>query len=282
MSDVLRMAVAQCLVTTEPAENGQQIRAMIRQAHAQGARLAHFPEGAATGYPSGPAKSALAGWPLDWGAVRRELETTAALAGELGIWVVVGAAHPLSPPLRPHNSLYVISDEGRLVGRYDKRLLSFSEVSDWFTPGFDPLVVEVDGFRLGLALCIEINFPELFAEYERMGVDAVLVSSFSRDPVFGLLAQAHAAANTFWVSFATPAQCSADFPSGVAGPHGRWLAQAPGRGAAALTRVDLDRRAPELETALHKARGWRRRSRDGEIYRRLRTADPRSLDHTRF
>ncbi|WP_374573101.1 carbon-nitrogen hydrolase family protein [Phenylobacterium sp.] len=282
MTDVFRLAVAQSFVAAEPAENGQAIRAMMRQASAAGARLAHFPEGAATGYPSGPAKTALAGWPLDWALVRRELEATAELAGELGLWVVVGAAHPLEPPHRPHNSLYVISDQGRLVARYDKRRLSFGEVNDWFTPGFDPLTVDIDGFRFGFALCLEINFPDLFMAYEQMDADAVLVSSFSRDPIFGVLAQGHAAANNMWLSFATPAQCSSAFPSGVVGPHGYWLAQAPGHGAQALAIVDLDRNAPELETALCKARPWRRASREGAVYAKLRAVGPRSLDHTRF
>jgi hypothetical protein len=31
---------------------------------------------------------------------------------------VLGSAHPLTPPHRPHNSLYVISDQGHVVNRY--------------------------------------------------------------------------------------------------------------------------------------------------------------------
>src|SRR5690348_12959365 len=122
-----------------------------------------------SGYPWG-SKQALANWVIDWGLVRRELECTARLAAELRLWTVVGSGHRLTPPNRPHNSLYVISDEGRLIDRYDKRWCSHTEITGWYTPGFAPLTFDVDGFRFGTALCIEINFPEFFIEYRQLGV----------------------------------------------------------------------------------------------------------------
>src|SRR5688500_16803287 len=97
----LRIAVAQTEISCDPRLNGHKIRAQMRQAAASGARLSHFTEGAMSGYPSGAFKQVLAGWPVDWASWREELEATAALAGELGLWTVVGAAHPLSPPNRP-------------------------------------------------------------------------------------------------------------------------------------------------------------------------------------
>jgi hypothetical protein len=143
----------------------------------------HFPEGAISGYPSGAeAKQALSGWAIDWASVQDQLEFTARLAADLGLWVVVGSSHRLTPPNRPHNSLYVISDEGRLIGRYDKRRCSHTEITDWYSPGFTPLTFDVDGFRFGSALCIEVNFPELFIEYRELGVDCVLLSFLLRRP----------------------------------------------------------------------------------------------------
>lgn len=60
----------------------------------------------------------------DWQCLRQELTAIARLAGELRMWVVLGAVHPLTPPRRPHSSMYVVSDWGELVTRYDERLLS--------------------------------------------------------------------------------------------------------------------------------------------------------------
>jgi predicted amidohydrolase len=39
----------------------------------------------------------------------------AELAAAVGVWVVLGSANPLTPPYRPHNSLYVISDRDEIV-----------------------------------------------------------------------------------------------------------------------------------------------------------------------
>ena len=99
---------------------------MMREAATAGARLVQFPEGMLSGY----AVEQVQDWAeVDWPGVRQELEAVAALARELSLWVVLGSAHPLTSPHRPHNSLYVISDEGLLVDRYDKRLCSHTEIT---------------------------------------------------------------------------------------------------------------------------------------------------------
>lgn len=41
------------------------------------------------------------------------------------------------------------------------------------------MVFDVDGFRFGIAICIEINFPDLFAHYDRLDVDQ---SRFENEP----------------------------------------------------------------------------------------------------
>jgi predicted amidohydrolase len=279
--DVIRIAAAQSQVTCDPAENGAAVRALMRLAHEQCARLIQFPEGSISGY-AGQAKPYFKDWNIDWDPVREQLKLTAALAGELGLWVVLGGNHRLTGPNRPHNSLYVISDEGQIAGRYDKRLLSYSEITDFYSPGFDPFVFEVDSFTFGLALCIEINFPELFVDYLHRGVDCVLFSTFSEDPTFGLMACGYAAANNFWISVSLPAQCSTAMPTGVIGPNGKWLAQCAADGGPGIVCVDLDRAAPELGVALHAARPWRATARAGKLYEQRRVDDPRSMDRTRF
>ena len=139
----LGLAVTQPLASPDPRRNGIIARQLMRQAVAQGARLVVFPEGHLSGY----AKAQVRDWAdLDWAVVREELELTADLAGELGIWTVIGSAHLLTPPRRPHNSMYVVSDQGQLVDRYDKRFCSHTEVTQYYTPGSSPVVF--DGRRL--------------------------------------------------------------------------------------------------------------------------------------
>jgi predicted amidohydrolase len=283
MADRIRIAAAQSPVTYDPAANGQELRALMIAAHETGAALVHFPEGSISGYPWGAeAKRALAGWDIDWALVRSELHSTAALAAELRLWTVVGSSHRLTAPNRPHNSLYVISDEGRLIGRYDKRWCSDTEITGWYSPGFAPLTFDVGGFRFGTALCIEINFPELFMEYRELRVDCLLFSSFSEDPIFDVLARAHAASHNYWFSVSVPAQCSAAMSAGVIGPHGFWLDRCRADGMAALVCVDLDRTDPRLDVALNKARPWRTLARTGQIYADRRVTDGRSTNRTSF
>ena len=80
-----------------------------------------------------------------------------------------------------------------------------------YAPGAVPVTFAVDGVRFGCALGIEVHFPEVFTEYERLDVDVILFSTTGAgdDPdataVFATEAQAHAAANSLWVSFAVSA-----------------------------------------------------------------------------
>lgn len=280
MADKLRIACAQTVVTVDPAANSHAIRTAMRDAAVHGARLAHFPEGALSGY-AGQDKELMTGWKVDWSAVQRELGRVAELAGQLGLWVVVGGNHQLTAPHWPHNSLWVIDDHGRLVDRYDKRWLSNSEVHHFYTPGVAPCTFVIDSFRFGCLLCVEIQFPELWLEQNALDVDCVLFSTFSEDPTFDVLARGHAAANSVWVSVSVPAQCSAAMPSGLIGPHGYRLASARPDGESHVLCVDLDRADPVLDVAVNRARPWRRIARTGEYYARHRDPDdPRSLDRS--
>nr|WP_307790722.1 carbon-nitrogen hydrolase family protein [Streptomyces actuosus] len=270
---------------------GQEIRALMVEAAEAGARLVQFPEGAVT-YPSkhvmaaGPAGELVpADWSrAAWDVLREEAESITVLAGRLGLWTVFGSIHPLTPPNRPHNSLYVVSDRGQLVARYDKRFLSHTEVAYLYSPGHQPLVVEVDGIRFGFALCIEANFPEVFAEYERLDVNCVLLSVMVDDAPRARVAQAYGTLYNYWVGYSVPSQFSATVPSGIVAPGGRWLAQCPadGQPALAVADIDLDSADPDIDVALRYARPWRRRAQEGLYEDRLVDGDPRSDIRTAF
>ncbi|MFJ9950193.1 carbon-nitrogen hydrolase family protein [Kitasatospora sp. NPDC091207] len=297
MVRTLRIAVAQSTVPEDPTDRGAlraaglEIRALMVEAAAAGARLAQFPEGAIT-YPSkqvmaaGPAGALVpADWSrAAWDVLREEAESIAGLAGELGLWTVFGSIHPLTPPNRPHNSLYVVNDHGRLVARYDKRFLSHTEVSFLYSPGKRPLVVEVDGIRFGFALCIEANFPEVFAEYERLEVDCVLLSVMVDDAPRARVAQAYGTLYTYWLGYSVPAQFSTTVPAGIVAPGGRWLARCPtdGRPALAIADIDLDSKDEDIDMAVRYARPWRRSARTGLYDARIPVDDPRSDTGTLF
>jgi predicted amidohydrolase len=273
--NAFRIAIAQLPITADARQNGRKVRAIMREAAAGNARLVQFPEGMLSGY----AKNPIQDWSeVDWGIVREELEHIMALAAELRIWVVLGSAHPLTPPHRPHNSLYIISDHGKLVNRYDKRMCSHTETTRFYAPGLKPVVFEVDGFRFGCVICVEINFPALFIEYDQLGVDCLLLSSYPIDKIFYLKARAHAAIHNYWIALSVPSECQDLMMSGLIGPDGEACNHMTA--AEGLVIDEMDKDTPELDIALNKARPWRATADSGEFYSSWLVKDPRSTDKT--
>ncbi|HEY1703200.1 MAG TPA: carbon-nitrogen hydrolase family protein [Trebonia sp.] len=250
----VRLATAQVVVRDDPCDSGQlrqsggEARALMRQARQAGARIIHFPEGttcsphrrivSATGPEEvGPADWERARWPV----LREELAEIARLAAELRLWTVLGAMHPLTPPNRPHNSMYVISDQGRALTRSDERLLSNTKLSLMYSPGSAPVTFDVDGVLFSTA---GPSRPQSAA-------------------AFAAEAQGHAAANSLWVSFAISAQNSADAPSGIISPDGRWAARCSDDGQPAMAIADIDSQPEPIAIAISAARPWRRKARTG-------------------
>jgi predicted amidohydrolase len=286
----VRLAAAQTLVREDPRnvealrESGREVRALMRDAGAQGARLVHFPEGAIC-FPDkfvmsvdGPDVAGPADWDrCQWPVLQSELAAIAELARELRLWTVIASVHRLTEPNRQHNSLYVISDRGAVFTRYDERLLSRTKVSYMYSPGVSPVTFEVDGVRFGCLLGMEIHYPELWAEYEKLDVDCVLFSTSGTPGNTAAQAQGHATVNSYWVSLSVPSQHST--PSGIVAPNGHWLARCPADGSPSVAVVNLDDSSEAAADAVTYGRPWRREARSG-IYTEHQVIDPRSEDRT--
>ena len=136
---------------------------------------------------------------------------------------------------------------------------------------------------ISLGTVFNTQFPEVFAEYERSAVDAVLFSSYGIPGRFDTALRAHAGLNCLWISAATPAQTVPDrAPAGIVGPDGKWAARCLPSNAAGFAEVLLDRQDPAYDIALNKARPWRRLAREGAIYRERLSDDPRSRCRDEF
>lgn len=283
----VRLAVAQTSCFRDPSNaaelraSGEEMRHLMREARLAGARVVHFPEGTTCSpnkrlmSANGPREIGASDWSrFRWDVLESELAGTCRLARELGLWTVFGSVHRLTAPHRPHNSLYIVSDSGRLVTRYDERMLSNTKVSFMYTPGRTPVTFEVDRVRFGCAMGMESHFPEIFAEYERLDADCVLFSTTGESPngaaAFAAEVLGHAAANTYWVSFALHAPASVSAPCGVASPDGGWAALCRADGVPSLAVVDIRRDAD------NPARPWRRLARAGIYDAHLPRDDPRS------
>jgi len=254
----LRIAVAQSTVHEDPTnaamlrESGAEVRRLMKQAADAGARLVHFTEGAIC-FPNkrvmselGPDEIGASDWrKAQWTVLKEELDRIAALSGELGMWTVIPSVHQLPAPNRPHNSMYVVSDQGKVVARYDERTLSTTKITWMYTPGKQPVTFEVSGYRFGLALGLDVLFPELFTEYDQLDVDAVLVSystsGSSGNETVQTKARGCASTNTYWISLAVPANPVAGVESGIIDPLGNWAVKGPADSTPAIAVTDLHR-----------------------------------------
>ena len=295
----IAVAVAQTTLVDDPRDvaalraAGVEIRKLMREAAEGGARLVLFPEGATCApnkrvVSSVPDEVGPADWSrFEWGVLREELAAVARLAGELRLWTVLGAVHQLTPPNRPHNSLYVISDRGEVASRYDERLLSKTKVTFMYAPGSATVTFDLDGVRFGCLLGMEVHYPELFAAYEQQGVDCVLFATTGpgpseQDKSFVTEAQGLAAVNGMWVAFAAPASLGAVTPSGLIGPDGTWSARCSPSTVAAVVVGEIDEDAAEVEIAVRYARPCRRKARTGIYEEHQVVADPRSEARSAF
>jgi predicted amidohydrolase len=254
------LAVAQFAIAPDIAANAEAIRRLALEAHTAGADLVLFPEGALSGY----VKTEIRDWAdLDWTTLAAEAAALAAWARTIGITLAVGSVHDAGRS-RPTNSLHWW---GEVTARYDKRYLSHTEITDWFAPGNDPLLMQLGPIAVGATICIELQFPELFMAYEALGADLVLHPSYGLGPVGATILAAHAATNCLFIGTAIPVQRAADGPSGILGPDGNWIARCGTGEDIAIAR--MDRADPRFEIALDKARPWRRKARQGDLYRQV-------------
>lgn len=266
-----RLAVATCQLPVEPdpPANLAHILALIRQAAGAGADLAHFPECALSGYGT-------ADWPswdgFDWVALDDALARVRTAAREAGIWVALGSACRPPAEARPLNSLHVIDRAGRPAARYDKRRCSVNDLRA-FVPGTSPVVVEIEGVRCGLLICLDWSFPELWQGYAADGVELVLISSNSdragrpdRHAAHTVppLMQGYAFLHSFAISLSNSCRPQQDFPSQwiQRGGHkgGECRRDAPGLTLNALADD------PAQDAFFQMVRDFRRRASDGSLY----------------
>lgn len=175
---VLTVATCQFPVSADIAANLRHVKRQMSLASQRGARVAHFPEGALSGY-AGTDFESFEGF--DWDQLGDATGQLAEHSRRLGIWTVTGSAHQLSGRHKPHNSLYVVSDAGQIIERYDKRFCSGDPAAQTgdlahYTPGSHFSSWEIDGIRCGALICYDYRFPELYREYGRRGVQLMFHS----------------------------------------------------------------------------------------------------------
>jgi len=226
---VLKIATCQFPVGADVDVNAGHIQTLMRQAAEQKADIVHFPECALSGYASVDFPS-FEGY--DWDLLKAKTLEIIELAGQLKLWVVLGSSHRLTEPNKPHNSLYLISPEGKLVDRYDKRFCTQIDF-DHYTPGDHFVHFEINGVKCSLLICFDLRFPELYRVLYKDGVQCLFQSFYNarqqgpsvHSEIMRQTMQANAANNGFWVSMTNSCGWFCPYPSCFIQPDGRIVEQ---------------------------------------------------------
>ena len=172
-----RVAAIQMVSSADVGLNVDGASRLLREARAQGARVAALPENFAFMGVAEADKCAIAENDGD-GPIQSML---ASLASELGLWIVAGTL-PLRVPgeARLAAACLVYDAAGRRVARYDQIHLFDVEIpgkderyqeSSSVWPGATPVCVDTPAGRLGLAVCYDLRFPELFRRLLSLGAE---------------------------------------------------------------------------------------------------------------
>ena len=162
----MKIAALQMVSTPSVERNLEVARNLIAAAAAAGARLVALPEYFCFMGRQDGDKLAIAEAPGD-GPIQRML---ADAARRHDVWVI-GGTLPLQSPQVGHvyNANCVYAPDGTLAARYDKiHLFCYDNGREAYDEGRvllagrTPVAFEADGWRIGLSVCYDLRFPELY------------------------------------------------------------------------------------------------------------------------
>lgn len=260
----MKIALCQIQSTKDTSANLRLLREYTEAAVSKGARLVVFPEASMVSF----------GGSLYDDAAQHELsfrQTLGNLAREHRVTVVAGGFAPVQLSdewnLRVHNNLYAFDQNGvetvyTKVHLYD----AFGvKESDGVKAGKELKLITVDGVKIGLAICYDVRFPKLFADYSRAGAQATIVSASwaggeGKVEQWQILTSARALDSNMLILAADQASPAVSDPrvditqplgvgySRVVSPFGRTLVQAGEAPEVLIAELDVDEVAQAKKT----------------------------------
>jgi predicted amidohydrolase len=179
------MFLAACLQMTagpDRRENERRALALVEEAHRRGAAIALLPEMWEHIGPSAQKRS-MAG-PLDG----PQLAPLRELCARLSLWCLAGSIAERAEDGRFHNTSAVIAPDGSIAAAYRKLHLfdvdipdgaRYRESKEVAAGSAPPPVVDLGrlGVRLGLSVCYDLRFPELYRKLADQRADLIAVPS---------------------------------------------------------------------------------------------------------
>ncbi|MEX4008849.1 carbon-nitrogen hydrolase family protein [Neoaquamicrobium sediminum] len=183
--ETVRVAALQMRSGMDPARNAADFEALVREAAGKGAVYVQSPEMTGALVRDRAALKVLLKPEADDIIARK----AAALAGELGIFVHVGSTAIARPDGKVANRGFVFGPDGAKLATYDKIHMFDVDLDNgesWresatYEPGTASTVVDVPFGRLGMAVCYDLRFPQLFRAQALEGAHILTVpAAFTR------------------------------------------------------------------------------------------------------
>jgi predicted amidohydrolase len=164
-----KIALAQIeLELASPERNYALVEDAVREAASQGAEIALLPELWASGYDLENANQYASSLTEGWFAKMQELAVKQGVA--LGGSLIEEEGEKL------YNTFLLVDEHGKQLGYYRKaHLFDLIDEKEYFTAGEKLAIIESPWGKLGLALCYDLRFPELFRAYALKGVETILL-----------------------------------------------------------------------------------------------------------
>ena len=181
----MRVAAVQLRSGTSIADNLPLVADLVKQAAQQGALYVQTPE--MTGIVQSNRQGLLAEIkPQDEDVLVLQM---AELAAELKIWLHIGSHAVKVEAERAANRTFVFSPKGELVTTYDKLHMFDVDLPNgesWreskiYKPGEAARLVRVDDAMVGLSVCYDLRFPELYKAQAQAGAHILTMpAAFTR------------------------------------------------------------------------------------------------------
>ncbi|MER8886999.1 carbon-nitrogen hydrolase family protein [Mesorhizobium sp. M0074] len=180
-----KAAAIQMRSGTSPERNAVDLERLVREAAGLGATYIQTPE------MTGALIRDSQAWAASFTSEDKDIvvSTSRRLAKELGIFLHIGSTAILRADGKLANRALLFGPDGARIATYDKIHMFDVDLDNgesWresaaYEPGTEAVVAEVNGAKLGFAVCYDLRFPQLFRAEALAGADLLSVpAAFTR------------------------------------------------------------------------------------------------------
>lgn len=174
---VVRVACVQMRSGINESQNFSDMEQMVREAASQGAFYIQTPEMSGILQKDGAALLNTISGMVD----NHFVKLCSLLSRELGIWLHIGSTATKLDGGKVANRAFLFAPNGKQICFYDKIHMfdvDLGKGNRWkessrYQAGNRSLVVDVAGFKLGLSICYDVRFPQIYRQQAKLGASVL-------------------------------------------------------------------------------------------------------------